>query len=82
MHTLHAVLPSTAWYFPAMQLLHSDMLAFGATVPAAQAVGFAAPNRHALPAGQAVQSDCDVSPVLLPYEPSEHGVALGLRLPA
>ena len=82
MHTLHAVSPSPSWYLPAMQLVHSDMLAFGATLPAAHAVGFAAPSRHALPAGQAVQSACELSPVALPKEPSEHGVALGLRLPA
>ena len=82
MHTLHAVLPSSSWYLPGTQLLHSAMLAFWATVPAAQAVGIAAPNRHAFPAGQAMQSDCELSPVVLPYEPSEQGVALGLRLPA
>ena len=82
MHTLHAVSPSPSWYLPALQLVHSDMLAFGATLPAAQAVGFAAPSRHALPAGQGMQSDCELSPVVLPYEPSEQGVALGLRLPA
>ena len=53
-----------------------------ALVPGEHALGTVEPTPHECPSGQAVQLACASSPVSLPYEPSAHGAALALTLPA
>ena len=62
----HAVPPFLLWKLPATHGVHSSALAFSAKVPEAHGVGDVAPSRQDAPAGQAWQSSCDLSPVVLP----------------
>ena len=78
----HAVWPLWFMKLPAAQLAHVPSLACGCTVPGVQALIDVADSGHAWPWSHAVQFACDTKPEPLPKDPSAHGAALELTLPA
>ena len=79
---MHAVAPLALTKVPASQLLQVPCPACGCTVPGMQLRIAVEASRHAWPSSQVVHSDCDTKPEPLPNDPSAHGAALALTLPA
>ena len=72
----HAVMPGSAWYFPASQMAQLASLLEGLNLPGGQGDSSALPSGHSTPARHQEHCAASVSPGWLPKVPTGQGVLL------